>query len=150
MKYFNSLIVSIMLLGFWGCSDLGDPISCTEGLGCDGVCGSGAVEDCAGTCNGDAILDGDNCTNISYSATIQPILTANCISCHDASHSTGLNLTSLSNLLEGSNLYPVIIDGIHAESILWLYINTGFMPMGGEKLSDSQIEFIATWIDERD
>ena len=129
---------------------MGDPMSCSDGYDCAGVCDGSATLDCAGTCNGDAELVDDNCTNISYSATIQPILTANCISCHDASHSTGLNLTSLSNLLEGSNLHPVIIDGIHAESILWLYINTGFMPMGGEKLSDSQIEFIATWIDERD
>ena len=127
---------------------MGDPVSCSEGLDCAGECGGSAVLDCAGTCNGDAILDGENCTNISYSATIHPILTANCISCHDASHSTGLNLTSHTSLLSGSSSRLVIISGNDSSSPLWSYVNSGYMPFNSGKLSDSQIEFFATWINE--
>ena len=67
----------------------------------------------------------------------------------DTNHGTGLNLISESSLLEGSNSGPVIFDGNHSSSSLWIYIENGYMPFGPAKLTDSQIEFIATWIDER-
>ena len=148
MKYLSSTMLSLVLLGIWGCSDFG--VSCPDGLDCLGECGGNAMEDCAGTCNGTAESVGDNCTNISYFETIQPIFTANCISCHDVNHGTGLNLISESSLLEGSNSGPVIIDGNHSSSTLWIYIENGYMPYSPAELTDSQIEFIATWIDERD
>ena len=141
-------MLSCALLVLLSCSDRGNPISCSESLDCIGECGGSAVIDCAGTCNGSAILDGTNCTNISFFATIQPILTTNCTNCHDDNHSTELDLTSHSTILAGSSSRLVIISGNHSSSPLWSKINSGDMPMGTDKLPDSQIEFIATWINE--
>ena len=49
-----------------------------------------------------------------------------------------------------SNNGPVIdIDtGAHINSLLWQYVNSGTMPPGNCYLTASQINLIATWIDE--
>ena len=102
MNYLPSLIVSLMLLCLWSCVDMGDPISCSEGLDCAGECGGTLVFDCAGTCNGSAIKDvSGNCTNISYSATVQPLFITDmlCTSCHGGA--SGLFLDSYDNLISG-------------------------------------------------
>ena len=128
---------------------MGDPISCSEGLDCAGECGGTLVFDCAGTCNGSAIEDvSGNCTNISYSATIQPIFTNNCTSnCHDGDHSTGLDLSSYSGLIAGSNTGAVIVPSDSSAGILLQYIKSQHMPPSGT-LSSTEINRIATWIQE--
>ena len=47
-----------------------------------------------------------------------------------------------------SNNGPVIIAGDHTNSLLWQYVNSGTMPPGNSNLTASQINLIATWIDE--
>ena len=159
MKYHPSCIVILMLLGIWGCSDIGDS-SCSETVDCDGECGGLAVEDCAGVCNGSAIENEDNgnCTNISYSLTIQPIFTANCTNCHGGQNE--LILTSYDKLMEGGFSGDVIgVSGdvidpdAHVSSLLWQYIDDGFMPFSAvltseNDLTEAQISIIADWIDE--
>ena len=126
---------------------MGDPVSCSEGLDCTGECGGVAVLDCAGTCNGAAILDGDNCTNISYSATIQPIFTANCSSCHGGTSS--LFLDTYTHLMAGGGSGEVIISGNSATSYLWQRVNNGEMPPGvNPDLSSAEVSLIAQWINE--
>ena len=155
MKILTSLILSFILIGLWSCSDEGNnPASseaedeCALDLDCNGVCGGSAVEDCAGTCGGSALLSDGNCTNISYIATIQPIFTANCSSCHIASTRNNLSLSNYASITLGnSSNGPVIIAGEHANSLLWQKVNSGSMPPSGQLTTD-QINLIATWIDE--
>ena len=47
-----------------------------------------------------------------------------------------------------SDTGPVIDAGDHTNSLLWQYVNSGFMPPGNSNLTASQINLIATWIDE--
>ena len=152
MKYLSSIILSIIIIGLWSCSDIGDPItiSCTNELDCSGECGGSAREDCAGTCNGNALGENSpNCTNISYSATIQSIFDTNCSSCHITSTRNNLNLSNYANIMLGnSDNGPVIVAGNPTNSRLWQYVNSGTMPPGNYDLTESQIGFIATWIQE--
>ena len=148
MKILFSFILSFIFLVFWSCSDAGDPLSndCTEGLDCAGECGGTATIDACGVCDG----DGSTC-NISYSSTIQPIFNTNCTPCHITSTRNNLSLSNYANIMSGdSNNGPVIdIDaGDHINSLLWQYVNSGTMPPGNSNLTASQINLIATWIDE--
>ena len=61
----------------------------------------------------DCTADSDLC---SYTDTIQPIFDAYCTKCHGGQG--GLNLTSYSHLMSGSNHGPVIIPGDADESLL--------------------------------
>ncbi len=145
MKYLSSIILSLVLLGIWGCSDLG--VSCSDGLDCAGECGGDAKEDCAGTCNGDANIVDDICTNISYSETIQPIFTANCTSCHGGNGS--LFLDTYAHVMNGGESGEVIISGNSATSYLWQRVNNGEMSPGANPgLSSTDVSLIAQWINE--
>ena len=152
MKILYSVILSLIFLVFWSCSDAGkDPLSsgdetdCTQELDCNSVCGGAAINDACGVCDG----DGSTC-NISYSLTIHPIFTTNCTPCHITSTSNNLSLSNYANIMLGdSETGPVIDDtGDHTISLLWQYVNSGTMPPGNSKLTQSQIDLIATWIDE--
>ena len=133
---------------------------CQEGqiLDCAGTCGGDAVADCIGDCNGTAVedscgvCDGDGSTcNISYSLTIQPIFNTNCTLCHITSTKNNLSLSNYANIMLGNSDNGPVIDidaGDHTNSLLWQYINSGTMPPGNSNLTVSQINLIATWIDE--
>ena len=101
MKILSSVILSLIFLVFWSCSDSGEPLGndCSETLDCNSVCGGLAIIDACGVCDG----NGSTC-NISYSLTIQPIFTANCTSCHGSSG--GLTLTSYSDLMGNDVVDP--------------------------------------------
>jgi mono/diheme cytochrome c family protein len=93
----------------------------------------------------ESMLD-DIPAGINYLDDIQPIFDANCTSCHGSA--AGLNLTSYSNLMNGSNDGDVITPLNHSNSILWQEIDLGSMPPGSnDNLSSSQINLIAQWID---
>ena len=152
MKILYSLILSLIFLVLWSCSDAGkDPLSsgeetdCTQELDCNSVCGGVAINDACGVCDG----NGSTC-NISYSLTIQPIFNTNCTACHITSTSNNLNLSNYANIMSGdSDNGPVIDDtGDHTISLLWQYVNSGYMPLGNSNLTASQINLIATWINE--
>ena len=151
MKILYSVILSLIFLVFWSCSDAGkDPLSsgdetdCTQELDCNSVCDGAAINDACGVCDG----DGSTC-NISYSQ-IQEIFNENCANCHIASTRNNLSLSNYANIMLGdSENGPVIDDtGDHTISLLWQYVNSGFMPPGNSNLTASQINLIATWIDE--
>ena len=84
---------------------------------------------------------------VDYNSEIQPIFNSSCISCHGGSG--GLSLTSYNNVMNGGNSGDVVIPYDHANSLLWQYINSGFMPPGNNPdLNSDEIDLIAAWIDE--
>ena len=148
MKILPSLILSLIFLVLWSCSDAGkDPLSsgdetnCTQDIDCNNVCGGSAAIDACNVCGG----DGSTC-NISYLATIQPIFNANCTGCHGGSG--GLTLDSYSSLIAGN----VLISENSAESLIIQKLkgtaSGAQMPKNAAALSESTINLIATWIDE--
>ena len=157
MKILSSITLSLIFLVFWSCSDTGDPLSndCTEGLDCSGECGGTATIDVCGDCDGSGLNSDDCCRDSSscvhYSTEIQPIFTSRCVNCHINGNSGGLNLSSWSNLISGDSNHGPVIDidaGDHINSLLWQYVNSGTMPPENSNLTASQINLIATWIDE--
>ena len=141
MNIIPSLILSFILVGLWSCSDIGDPVSCTQEIDCTGICGGGAIVDDCGICGG------NNLSCKYYLDEIQPIFNISCISCHDGYHESGLELTSYSATINGL----VIIPGDHTNSKLWQYVDSGYMPMGGgADLSTVQVTKIASWIDDEE
>ena len=84
--------------------------------------------------------------NVDYSTQIQPIFNSRCISCHGSAG--GLNLTSYNNVMNGGNSGDVIIPYDYTNSLLWQYVNKGYMPPSATDLTQTQIDLIAQWIDE--
>ena len=145
MRLFKLFLFGIILVALWSCSDLGEPVAdCPEGQekDCAGECGGTAVEDCTGECGGTF----QDCVN--YALDIQPIFDVKCTYCHGGNHYTGLDLTSYASVMEGSNNGPVIIAGDADNSLLWQYINSNYMPMGGGSLTSDQKTTIAQWIND--
>ena len=83
---------------------------------------------------------------VDYNLEIQPIFNSSCTSCHGGSG--GLSLTSYNNVINGGNSGDIVIPYDHANSILWQYVNSGYMPPGTNDLTDTQVDLIAQWIDE--
>ena len=156
MKILFSVILSLIFLVFWSCSDAGDPLSndCTEGLDCAGECGGTATIDVCGECDGSG-LNSDNCCGdssscVHYSTEIQPIFTNKCTNCHGTSG--GLTLTSYSSLMNGGNSGDVVISENGSESRLIQKLrgtaSGSQMPASGCCLDASVIQVIEIWIDE--
>ena len=78
---------------------------------------------------------------VDYSSEIQPIFNASCTSCHGGAG--GLNLSSYENVMAGGNSGAAVIPFDHASSLLWLNVNSGFMPPGNNDLTLAQINLIA-------
>ena len=153
MKILSSVILSLIFLVFWSCSDSGEPLGndCSETLDCNSVCGGSAVEDTCGTCGGSG-LNADGCCGetsncVHYEDEVQLIFNDNCIVCHNLGHSTGLDLRSHTGVMGGSNSRLVIIKYDHLSSELWKNIDSAAMPPSGS-LTTNQIYLIMTWIDE--
>ena len=86
---------------------------------------------------------------VDYYSEIQPIFNSRCINCHSGSDAEeNLSLTSYNNVMNGGDSGEIIIPYDHANSLLWQYINSGFMPPGTNDLIDSQVDLIAQWINE--
>ena len=81
-----------------------------------------------------------------YFTQIQPIFNSRCISCHGSAG--GLTLTTYNNVMNGGNSGDVVIPYDHAGSLLWQYVNSGFMPPSATDLTQNQIDLISQWIDE--
>lgn len=87
----------------------------------------------------------DGSTEVTFSGTIQPIITSRCISCHSASAAAnsggGIRLDTHANIklrADNGSLAGVIN---HAPGYPQ-------MPQGGAKLSPCQISLIEEWINE--
>ena len=92
-------------------------------------------------------------SQINYASQIQPVFNMNCTTCHYSSSGMGsLNLTSFSELMNGGVSGPSVVAGDHQNSLLYQRIvlppgTDGNMPPN-VPLSQSQIDIIASWIDQ--
>lgn len=89
----------------------------------------------------------------AYSSTIQPIFDAKCTACHGGPKTeAGLNLTSWSNLIKGSNAGEAVIAFNSAHSLL-VKMGTKLQPAAhpssqpASVLSESELATITAWID---
>ncbi len=88
-----------------------------------------------------------------YAAHINPILDANCVTCH-GEHKVkgGLRLDSYGQLMEGGNSGPVIIPGKPGQSLLLTRVtlppnHKQFMPAQGKPpLKPEEIAWIRAWV----
>ena len=152
MKILFSVILNLIFLLFWSCSDAGkDPLSsgdetdCTQELDCNSVCGDAAINDPCGVCDG----NGSTCSNISYTETIEPLLSS-CTGCHGGS--SGLSLSTYTSLMIGGNSGAVVTPGDGSGSRLVKKLrgtaSGDRMPLGGVYWNDTNINLIETWINE--
>lgn len=80
------------------------------------------------------------CTDtISFSQQIAPMISNNCVSCHDSGNTTGYTLTNHTNISANSN---AILDAMKAQN------GKQLMPQGGPALEDSLIQQFSCWIDQ--
>ncbi len=87
--------------------------------------------------------------SVSFSEDVQPILTSRCRRCHGGDGiEGGLDLLSYAGVMAGSENGSVVIPGDSAASSLVQQIVSGEMPRRAPKLPASEIETIATWVDE--
>jgi serine-aspartate repeat-containing protein C/D/E len=85
-------------------------------------------------------------TPVDYSATIQPIFNANCTTgCHmPGGEAEFYDLTNYAGATSGG----FVIPGNATNSVLFQQVNTGSMPPSGPKLSATDIQSIADWINQ--
>jgi hypothetical protein len=91
-----------------------------------------------------------NAAELSFEADIRPVLKAHCWQCHgdEAELKGGLD-ARLSRLLKrGGDSGPAILNGQHAESLMYRRVSAGEMPPGNKKLSAREIDLVARWIDQ--
>ncbi len=95
------------------------------------------------------ISTADSAPGVSFSNQILPIFKSRCTNCHGGQKlEEGLNLTSYSLLMSGSENGFVIIPGDGTASVLVTSLVERKMPKRGPKLSPEQIQLIIDWINE--
>jgi len=83
-------------------------------------------------------------TNVTFTASVKPILQASCLSCHSnakaANSGGGIKLENYADVLISTNSGKLMGTINHA---------SGYqaMPQGGGKLTDCEISQLQTWID---
>ena len=84
-----------------------------------------------------------------FETHIYPLFEANCLSCHGASQpQRDLDLTTHESTLQGGKSGPALVPGSPLESLLLEKLNSGAMPLGGDRLSDDQIDLVRRWIED--
>ena len=84
---------------------------------------------------------------LSFETDVLPIVQVNCLVCHGENlQQNGLDLRTRDSIQKGGESGPAIVPGSAEESLLFEKVSSGEMPMGGEKLSDEEIERIRHWI----
>jgi mono/diheme cytochrome c family protein len=89
--------------------------------------------------------------NVDFRKDVQPILTLNCIACHQGSSATqGLQLDSYENLMNGSDSGKVIIPGDPKQSLLVQRISdtTGKQMPPQTSMSPDDIAVIVAWVQQ--
>ena len=86
-----------------------------------------------------------------FDTDVLPIFRAKCLSCHSAKvPSGGLALETADDVLRGGKSGGAIVAGKPSDSLLLSLVAAGKMPMGGARLSDTEITAIRTWIERED
>ncbi len=89
---------------------------------------------------------------VSYSRQIRPILTRQCVACHQPqSKQSDLLLTTYDGFKQGGRKGAAFAPGKPEESVVLAYLsgkNKPQMPLGGKPLADDQIELFRRWIEQ--
>ena len=83
-----------------------------------------------------------------FESTVRPIFERRCAACHGEQPQGGLKLDTQRHVLEGGQSGAAVVPGSPDRSLLLAKVVSGQMPMGGEKLPESEIDAIRAWIDE--
>jgi hypothetical protein len=78
-------------------------------------------------------------TNVTYLATIAPIMASNCNSCHNASSGNGVITTDY------TNLKAIVTNGKLVKSVNWT-AGAIQMPLGGQKMPSCTLAKINKWV----
>src|SRR5207245_11547361 len=85
---------------------------------------------------------------LRFESDVLPILKSSCWACHGGEKpQAGLDLQSLDSILRGGRSGPAIQPGASDKSLLVAKIVSKAMPPAGDKLNESQIAIIRSWID---
>lgn len=88
---------------------------------------------------------------ITYDEHVKPILRQKCFACHNPdTKSSGLDLTTYTNLMLGGASGEVIDPGSAADSYLYMVVNhetEPYMPPNSDKLPAEMLAIIKAWID---
>jgi predicted nucleic acid-binding Zn-ribbon protein len=85
---------------------------------------------------------------VSFREEIAPIFQGRCVSCHNASNPQGrYSMTNYSAVMAEGDSGLAVVPGDAEASLLYQYIDDGWMPYEADRLSDEEIEVIAHWID---
>ena len=89
---------------------------------------------------------------VTFDDHVQPILRQKCFSCHNQNKkSSGLDLTTYTNLMLGGSSGDVLEPGSPDDSYLFLLItheSEPFMPPKSPKMPDDEINHIRKWIEQ--
>jgi len=90
------------------------------------------------------------CSAFAQQPPAVALLEKRCVGCHSgASKQSGLDLSSRAMALRGGDRGPAIIPGKASDSLLYKVVThtaKPHMPLQGAKLSDAEIEILASWI----
>jgi hypothetical protein len=88
---------------------------------------------------------------VTYQDNIRPLFQSSCLNCHNPDkQKAGLDLSTYDATMDGSDNGKVIEPGNPDNSLLLKVLthdSEPFMPKGGDKLPDAQIEQIRQWIE---
>jgi hypothetical protein len=86
---------------------------------------------------------------IDFEKQVAPILTANCLKCHNSTKArAGLNLSTREKALKGSEAGEVLVPGKPEESLLVQRAADGSMPpeADGRRLSQEEVDVLTAWV----
>lgn len=84
---------------------------------------------------------------LTFTALREQIFKNNCIGCHSgADAAMGIDLSDYTELMKSN--FGVVTAGNPLNSTLYLNVQSGRMPPGGPRLSDTEIKSIFDWIKE--
>lgn len=84
-------------------------------------------------------LDPDCTDTVSFSSQIAPMISNNCVSCHDSGNSTGYTLTNHTNI---SSNATAMLNAMQESGGMQL------MPEGGPALHDTLIQQFSCWVNQ--
>lgn len=85
-------------------------------------------------------------TNVSFSATVMPIISANCLSCHTGTSANGgIRLENLANIRTQASIAAGSYGSLYG--VISHSSGNNPMPRNAGKLADCDIKKIKSWID---
>ena len=96
----------------------------------------------------EAVASGEHAARFAKEA--KPMLAAKCVHCHGgAKPAAGLDLATLTGVLDGSGSGPVIVEGASDKSPLVRRIMSGSMPPpgAGARVTEAELQSLRQWID---